>query len=295
MKNWWMQLLLAAVVAAAVGAVVPLLGDSRRKVDAARGDEDLSALEGALAEARAQQATLAERLAALSSASAPASTRAPVQDLDQAIAEYMARQLTAEGGDAPASDGRAAAPGELEAAAIADRIVSGEVTGDELEALWLKLRQEKRVDAVVAEIERQAEVEPGNPDLQNELGKAYLQKLFDVGVGPMASVWGEKADHAFDRALELDDSHWEARFHKALSLSSAPEFLGLRGEAVRQFEILMERQEAGAASGEQVMTYLFLGNMYAQKGEAEKAQATWQRGLRRFPGNADLLSKTEGK
>lgn len=292
MKNW-IHLPVAAVVAALVGFGGGLLSAPERSARGATPAEAGAALEATLAELRAEQGRLAERLATLrdDSSRTPAG-RAPAQDLDEAIAAYMAKRIGTEASDALPG---AAAPADLESVAIADRIVSGQVEGDELEALWQTLRDEKRIDAVVAEIERQAGLAPNNPDLQTELGKAYIQKLFDVGVGPMAGVWGEKADKAFDRALALDDTHWEARFNKAFSLSTAPTFLGLQGESVHQFEILMEQQERVAPSEEQAWTYYFLGNMYDQMGDPEKARSTWQRGATRFPDNENLRQKTEGR
>lgn len=289
MKNW-LHLPLAAVVAALIGYASTRLAAPAR---AARGAPPQSSeLLATLAELRAEQVRLAERLATLPSATvgAPAAQRAPAQDLDEAIAAYMAKRV---GGEPSPAQLAGSAPADLESAAIADRILTGEVEGDELEALWQTLRDEKRIDAVVAEIERQAALAPNNPDLQSELGQAYIQKLFDVGIGPMASVWGEKADQAFDRALELDDTHWEARFNKAIALSNWPTFLGKQGESVRHFEILMEQQERGAPAAEQAWTYTFLGNLYDQMGEGEKARATWQRGAARFPENDQLRRKTE--
>ena len=292
MKNWSV-LPIAALVALLVGYGSARFSAPERTTRGAdpdgAGGPDLSA---ALTELRGEQQRLSERLAALPSvpASAPAS-RVPVQDLDEAIAAYMAKRIGTEASDALPGG----APSDLESAAIADRIVSGQVEGDELDALWQKLRDEKRIDAVVAEIERQAALAPNNPDLQTELGKAYIQKLFDVGVGPMAGMWGEKADKAFDRALELDDTHWDARFNKAFSLSTAPTFLGLQGESVKQFEILMEQQERTAPTEDQAYTYYFLGNLDYQMGDPEKAKKTWQRGAARFPDNADLRQKTEGR
>jgi len=292
MKNW-IHLVVAAVVAALVGFGSTLLATPER---AARGAQpENTELRNSLAELRAESTRLAERLAALPSApaSAPASagaSRVPVQDLDEAIAAYMAKRVGSDASDAKVAG---AAPTDLESAAIADRIVTGQVKGDDLEALWQTLRKEKRIDGVVAEIERQAGLAPNNPDLQTELGKAYIQKLFDVGIGPMAGVWGQKADKAFDRALELDDTHWEARFEKAISLSNAPAFLGKQGESVHQFEILMNQQERTAPAPEQAWTYYFLGNMYDQMGDGDKARATWERGATRFPDNEQLRSKTE--
>ena len=238
MKNW-ILLLVAAGVAGLVGFASAFVASPTR---AARGaGPDTAGLEQALADLGAQQARLGERLAALERAPAAAApTRAPSLDLDAAIAAYMARELATPADDAPGAAGSALPDGE--SAAIAERILSGAVTGEELERLWHSLRQEKKIDGVLAEIERQAALAPHNPDLQNELGKAYIQKLFDAGVGPMAASWGEKADQAFDRALALDDSHWEARFPKAMALSHWPEVLGKRGESLRQFETLIGQQ-----------------------------------------------------
>jgi tetratricopeptide (TPR) repeat protein len=294
MKNW-LHLPLAAAVAALVGLGTTLFSSEGRGAEARTPDASLAELRSTLAELRSEQAALAERLAKLPApgAGAPAASRVPVQDLDQAIAEYMAKRLGEEPGRAGARG--EPAPSDLEASAIADRILSGQVTGDALEALWQELRDTKRIDGVLAEIERAAELAPNNPDLANELGEAYLQKLFDVGIGPMAAAWGEKADKAFDRALVLDDTHWEARFNKAVSLSNWPEFLGKQPEAMRQFELLMEQQERAAAQPDHARTYWFLGNLYDQEGNGEKALATWKRGLERFPANETLRQKTEGR
>ncbi len=297
MKNKdWIHLPLSALVAAAVGAALALSSAPERASAVDEWGSDLAPLRETLAALRTEQRALSERMAALpATAAAPVSSRTPLADLDAAVAAYLEKHPLAAA--APADDGLGTdSPGDPdpELSSIVDRILSGEITGDELEALWQRLREEDRIDAVLAEIERLAALEPNNPDLQAELGQAYIQKLFDVGMGPMAAVWGEKADEAFDRALELDEGHWEARFTKAVSLSNWPTFLGKSGEAIRQFEILVEQQERAAPSSRHAQTYYFLGNMYDQNGEREKALAIWRRGLERFPRSEMLLEKTEG-
>jgi tetratricopeptide (TPR) repeat protein len=148
------------------------------------------------------------------------------------------------------------------------------------------------LDFVVAEIERQSEIDPSNPDLQNKLGESYLQQTFAAGVGPASMEWGEKADAAFDRALEVDEEHWEARFNKAVSLSNWPVFLGKSGEAIRQFEILVDQQERkDTPRGGFDRTYYFLGNMYQQIGKRDKAKATWARGAQLFPDSEPLQTQ----
>lgn len=289
----WIHYPLAAVVAGLVGFASARLAPARASERAAEPGPSLAELARTLEELRTENARLAERLAALPApVEVQTSRRAPPQDLDAAIAAFMAREF-----EAGASDGTltlaAGGASDSEAAAIAERILSGLVTGVELDALWQKLREEKRIDAVVAEIERAAGSAPSNPDLQTELGRAYLQKLFDVGVGPMAGVWGNKADQAFDQALALDPGHWEARFDKAVALSNWPAFLGKQDEAIRHFELALEHQERAAPRDDHALTYQFLGNLYDQTGDHEKALALWRRGATRFPDDETLRAKTE--
>jgi tetratricopeptide (TPR) repeat protein len=99
-----------------------------------------------------------------------------------------------------------------------------------------------------------------------------------------------KADGAFDQALELDPRHWDARFSKAISLAFWPPIFGKQAGAVKNFETLMlQQEEAGGASQPQyAQTYQFLGNLYMQQGNSQKAREIWSRGLRFFPNDATL-------
>jgi len=169
------------------------------------------------------------------------------------------------------------------------QVLSREGLGNERrQALFQKLRDAGRIDEYVAAIEKLAEANPNDPDLQVALGHAYLQKLFDVGNTPEAGPWAIKSDAAFDRALALDDHNWAARFTKAVSLSNWPAFLGRGPEAIQHFEVLLEQQAAVPQREEFALTYLFLGNMQQASGDREKALATWKAGLERFPDRAEL-------
>lgn len=288
----WMHPVLGAVLGAIVGAGAARL--ARTDGAAARGaapDQALAALNATLTELRTAQGELTRRIEALPTpleAAAP-SARVAIPDLDRAVAAYMESHPSSGMGASAGADDDGPTPEDV---LMADRIVSGALSREEVQKAWKELRETGRIDAVLMEIERQAALEPRNPDLQNELGKAYLQKLFDVGIGPTAIQWGEKADRAFDQALEVDDHHWEARFQKAMALSNMPGFLGKQGESVRQFEVLAGQQESsGTSHAGYAMTYLFLGNLYDQSGEHDKARATWERGAARFPASEDLAAK----
>ena len=127
----------------------------------------------------------------------------------------------------------------------------------------------------------------------NTLGHAYLQKVFDVGMGPMAMMWSDKANGAFDQALALDGEHWEARFSKAMSLSNMPAFLGKSAEAMQEFETLIDQQESRDARPQDEQAYYYLGNLYLQTGETDKALEAWRRGLGRFPDSSGLLQQIQ--
>ena len=127
--------------------------------------------------------------------------------------------------------------------------------------------------------------------MHTALADAYLQKVFDLGPGPLQALYSQKTDAAFDRALELDDGHWEARFGKALALSNWPSFQGKSGEAIHNFEVLLEQQETRPVEDRFEDTYFFLGNMYREAGDADKAMDVWRKGRDLFPGSERLAEQ----
>jgi tetratricopeptide (TPR) repeat protein len=175
------------------------------------------------------------------------------------------------------------------------RVLADEgLTDLERQELFQRLRETGRIDEYVAAIEALTAADPENAELQVALGHAYLQQLFGVGHAPeQQGALAMKADAAFDRALELDDQNWAARFSKAVSLSNWPDFMGRGPEAIEHFETLLEQQAAVPKRDEFAMTYLFLGNMQQAGGQREKAVATWRAGLELFPGMEELQRAIE--
>jgi hypothetical protein len=245
--------------------------------------------------ARAGEAALAERLAALESRldlAAGAARGVGAADLDAAVARWMERR-GADAGAGTGAAGGAAAKESASAAALSleDAVAQVLATGqDELARaeLWKTVREAGLLEDVIAELERRAAADPGNAGLQVALGEAYLQPIFAGEQGPMAGVWATKADQAYDRALAIDPGHWHARFNKAVSLSFWPPVLGKQGEAIRQFEVLLEQQQASPLRPEHLQTYLFLGNLYEQTGDAARALEVRRQGLALFPDSAEL-------
>ncbi len=160
----------------------------------------------------------------------------------------------------------------------------------ESETLFGRLaRDHGAIGDVIARLEAEIAKNPRNADLHAALATAYAAKTaFDTPPGPeQGTVW-EKAERAYDEAIRLDPGHWQARYGKAFGDSMAPEFVGLRPRAIRQFEELMEIQERKPAAPEHVEVYLRLGTLLKDAGNVRRARGVWQRGLDRFAGNARL-------
>jgi len=243
-------------------------------------------------EQRELSAALAERDALLTSPSTGRSEVVGRGGIDAAVARWM--EANAPSLAAGAVDGVPVVESDAIEAAV-DRILSG--SGDD-DAFWKELRDSGRLDAVLARLEQEVEATPLDAELRVALADTYVQKVFDVGPGPMQAHYNELADQAYDEALRLDDNHWNARFSKAIALSNWPAFLGKSGEAIRQFEVLLEQQERRPVEGRFSNTYFFLGNMYEGAGQSEKALATWRRGLELFPDSGRLrsqLATSEGR
>jgi len=254
-------------------------------------EEALAHVERTLTALESGQAELAQRLAEAELTSG-GSARSALGGVDAAVARWMESNAPglAEHADAP-TDAAQAPDGDAVELAI-NRILARDFADeDEAIAFWRELRDAGQLDAVLEKLEAVAEASPLDPALHLALAGAYVQKVFDVGPGPLQTLYNQKADAAYDATLELDERNWEARFGKALALSNWPSFLGKSGEAIHQFEVLLEQQVEAPVQPHFVNTYFFLGNMYQEAGDAERALAVWQRGLGVFPGDDRLTTQ----
>ena len=299
-----MQLLLTLVVAFLAALGGRFLG-ARLHAPAPTAEERTLPTE--LAELREAVARAEARVAELGRASTAGATRlAPAladdgpddEELAAALARWHAAHPEAER-ELDAARGASApehASGEDDLAAMPIQVLARELMkagfGNEArQAVFQKLRDLGRIDEYLAEIQRLAAEDPLNPALQVALGHAYLQKLFGMGgASPEVGAIALKSDHAFDRALELDETNWDARFSKAVALSNWPAFLGRGAEAIEEFETLIDQQESEAPQPHFAYPYLFLGNMYQASGERPKAIAAWKEGLKNYPEDPGLLA-----
>jgi tetratricopeptide (TPR) repeat protein len=283
-----MKLVLATVLAAiiAAGSCLACLQLRHFRLQAHEGKArsaalvaEIAAVRAAVAAESARRERLEARLTALEA------TRASRRELVDTPEEPAPHPHAA--ADTPAAPDESAAPPRERVEAAVATLTARETKDSERQALWTSLGKDGLLDETLRAFEARVEAEPRNPDRHAELGAAYVQKILTVGDLEKGS-WAMKADRAFDRALELDPSHWEARFTKAASLAYWPPIFGKSAEAARHFETLIAQQESRPAEPRFATTYLFLGNLYHNQGSAARARETWARGVQLFPADAEL-------
>ncbi len=154
-------------------------------------------------------------------------------------------------------------------------------------------RSPDRIDSLIGKIRQEIKKDPTNADLWCAFATAYGARTATMTPGPeQGPVW-ELAVQAYDEAIRLDKNHWEARYGKAFGTSMAPEFVGLRPEAIRQFEELVDVQERQAPTEEHVLVYTRLGTLFKNAGNVKRAREVWEQGLRRFPSNKQLVESLD--
>lgn len=282
-----LPILLAAVaLAAGTSFAVVQLQSPATPPAAPTADAEAIALRRELHELQQQVADLRARPA---SGDASAPVRVPVAEISDAqIEQALARYLAARGDALPtaATAGKADAPAVDVAKALVELRGQSDFWGHS--DFYKKLFAAGKMDELITGLEQYAEQNPKDAQAQMDLGNAYLAYL-----NMDNSKWAlsQKADGQFDRVLAIDENHWTARFTKAVSYTFWPDFLGKKKEAIAHFERLVEQQATMPARAELAQTYVFLGNLLEQRGEAERARQTWERGLRQHPDNAELRQK----
>jgi tetratricopeptide (TPR) repeat protein len=285
---------LIGLASGALGAFLTKRLAGSAVADARSGSSELAALDAVqrdlaqLREARAAETREIEALRGELALARSATERAPA-DLPSAVVGAAVERWLAERGQPAAVAGDGASPASSDPAGAADDGLPATVEGvvallsdpslseDERQEIWQKLRDAKRLDAVVEWFEENAAEHASSPDAQVQVGEAYVAKIIEAGNGPLAGTWALKADAAWDRALELDPAHWDARF----------------AEAIRQFETLLGYQEQAQLEPDHEQTYILLGNLYVQAGRTDDAQALWKKGLALFPQSAELAAKVQ--
>lgn len=285
----------AALVAAAVAAGTAVLLNDDGDKDRVDGGVDAAAIVALEERMREHEDDLA-RLREDARRATPERAASPAV-LDEGRIEAIVRRVLAERGEAPTAtkgDAGPAGAADLDVEDLVAQLMQVDLPYQDRERILTRLNKAGRLDEAIALLEKRAKIEASNPDAQVRLANAYIAKLTGGNLSQQeVSMLANKAMDAYDRALELDDTHWEARFSKAMSLSFWPPVLGKQPEAIRNFEILVEQQAHQQPHEGFAQTHLLLGNMYMQQGNAAKAKEAWRRGLEAFPDDEDLKAQLQ--
>ena len=180
-----------------------------------------------------------------------------------------------------------------------DALLSAHTSFGDKYALWKKIKDEGNLDQVLDELKQRGANNPNDPQIPATLGQAELQKAGVIsqngGSINEMGILGMQADQNFDAALKLDPANWEAQFFKATAMSYWPLELNKGEEVVQRLSSLIDQQEKIAAQPEFAQAYVMLGTQYQKMGQPDKAQAAWQIGAQRFPGDPTLRAKLNGQ
>ncbi len=291
-------LLASTTIAIASGAVTAMLINSQSATGTGSAviEARLEEIARNCEALRAENAELRGQIQRVGAGGAPAAgelTRTPA--LDDLVAEAVARWMRENAAEVAGAVGGAdsvAAAADFNLGDSLNAILTGTLHGDTRYAIWNRARESGKFQDLLTALEARAAADPDNAQLQFELGYGYLQPLIHgEATGVEAGEWSMKADSAFDAALALDPANWDARFNKAVTYSFWPPIFGKQAAAIKNFEILVEQQSHMAPAPEFAQTYLFLGNMYEQTGQSDKAKEAWNLGLAAFPQDADLRER----
>jgi hypothetical protein len=109
-----------------------------------------------------------------------------------------------------------------------------------------------------------------------------------------------QAIELLNTALEVEPTHWLARYVLAMNYYRAPSFLGRGPMAAKHFDELLRLQGDGTSSPRTdnpffARVYEFRGVLHERAGAPDSARAVWHRAARLFPGDSVLQRRAHQK
>jgi tetratricopeptide (TPR) repeat protein len=135
---------------------------------------------------------------------------------------------------------------------------------------------------------RAAPAAPNDPTPSVRVARVIAECRIPVAWFMSKGKLASEAEALLTRALSVDSTHWEARYTLGLLYYHSPGFLGRRGDAIRQFETLLQQQGQATEFPEQAAPYVYVGDLYKRQGRAADAVAVWRRGAALFPNDTRL-------
>jgi tetratricopeptide (TPR) repeat protein len=168
-------------------------------------------------------------------------------------------------------------------------------SGEQKHELFQQLIRAGRLDQAIAELKQRAADNPNDAEIPTTLGEAQINRLRALrdsgGDHNEIGILAMQADQSFSAALKIDPQNWEAQFVKAASMAHWPADPTRDADVVQRLSSLIDQQETMSSQPGFVQTYIVLGEQYQKIGQPDKAMATWQLGLTKFPNDPALLKK----
>ena len=152
---------------------------------------------------------------------------------------------------------------------------------------------------MIAELQQRMSQNPNDAEIPTTLGEAQLNLVRTIhesgGDINEMGILAMQADQSFNAALKIDPQNWEANFVKASSMYYWPPDPTRDNDVVQRLSNLIDQQETMTPNPAFAQPYVVLGNEYLKIGQPERAAATWQLGLTKFPNDPSLLKKINGQ
>jgi tetratricopeptide (TPR) repeat protein len=179
-----------------------------------------------------------------------------------------------------------------------DALLSAKSAADK-HAVFDDLVKSGHIDDAIADLKQRMTDSPTDAAIPTTLGEAQLNKLRAIkeagGDINDLGILAMEADKSFNAALKIDPQNWEANLVKASSMYYWPADPTRDNDVVQRLSGLIDQQETMTANPAFAQTYLILGNQYQKMGQSDKATATWQLGLSKFPNDPGLQKKINGQ
>ncbi|MEP6664554.1 MAG: hypothetical protein ABJC04_12915 [Verrucomicrobiota bacterium] len=161
--------------------------------------------------------------------------------------------------------------------------------------LFQQLLKTGQLDNAIAELKQRMVGDPKDAGIPTTMGEAQLNKLRAIheagGDLNEVGILAMQADQSFNSALKIDPQNYEAQVVKAIAMHYWPADPVRDNDVVQRLSSVIDQQETMTSRSEFAQPYAVLGEQYKKMGQPDKALATWQIGLSKFPNDPVLQKK----
>lgn len=233
-------------------------------------------------------------------ASAPGLTTAPADqqrarlDEDMREARRLLKELLAKASD----DASEQAPGARPPALLAKqqerffelgrRYADGTATEKEVTELLTLAKDKALMARVVGDLERKIAENPDDVAVRMQLVEVQSARVHSAESITERAMLRTQVRDQLGQVLERDAENWDARYMRAVGISHSQRTPQGRAAAIKEFESLIELQQARSAEPRFATTYGQLAGVYLAEKDVARARAALESGIARYPDDKEL-------